>query len=120
MDDAKQDAFFVQLWDKTGLYPALGRTTIGALAGLVATNAVEGQFSTDGAGRATKGSCNLSHGEVLKVEAGESHALLWFDLLVALGWGNLHLRTLQGWQVLHFTFESGLLHLVLESVSAPP
>ncbi len=106
MEDAKQDAFFEQLWDRTGLYPALGRTTFGALAGIVATNAVAGQFPTEGAGRAPKGSCNFSHGEVLKMEAGESNALFWLDLLIVLGWGNLHLQTSQGWQVLHFTFES--------------
>jgi hypothetical protein len=96
MDDAKLDAFFVQLWDRTGLYPALGRTTIGALAGILATNAVAGQFPTDCAGRAPKGSCNLSHGEALKMEAGERHAFYGLDLLIVLGWGNLYLRTLQG------------------------
>jgi hypothetical protein len=40
------------------------------------------------------------------MEAGESHALFGLDLFVAIEWGDLHLRTLQGWQVLHFTFES--------------
>jgi hypothetical protein len=28
------------------------------------------------------------------------------DLFVVFQWGDLHLRTLQGLQVLHFTFES--------------
>jgi hypothetical protein len=42
------------------------------------------------------------------MEAGESHALFGLDLFVAIEWSDLHLRTLQGWQVLHFTFESAL------------
>jgi hypothetical protein len=29
---------------------------------------------------------------------------------VVFQWGDLHLRTLQGWQVLHFTFESAKLN----------
>jgi hypothetical protein len=40
------------------------------------------------------------------MEAGESHAFFGLDLFVAIEWSDLHLRTLQGWQVLHFTFES--------------
>jgi hypothetical protein len=37
---------------------------------------------------------------------GQPAALFWLGLLIVLGWGNLHLRTLKGWQVLHFKFES--------------
>jgi len=42
------------------------------------------------------------------MEAGESHAFFGLDLFVAIEWSDLHLRTLQGWQVLLFTFESAL------------
>jgi hypothetical protein len=40
------------------------------------------------------------------MEAGQGHTLFGLDLFVVLEWSNLHLRTLQGWQVLHFTLES--------------
>jgi hypothetical protein len=40
------------------------------------------------------------------MEAGESHALFGLELFVVFQWSDLHLRTLQGLQVLHFTFES--------------
>ena len=40
------------------------------------------------------------------MEAGESRALFGLDLFVVLEWSDLHLRTLHGWQVLHFIFES--------------
>jgi len=40
------------------------------------------------------------------MEAGESHAFFGLDLFAAIERSDLHLRTLQGWQVLHFTFES--------------
>jgi hypothetical protein len=42
------------------------------------------------------------------MEAGESHAFFGLDLFIAIEWSDLHLRTLQGWQLLHFTFESAL------------
>jgi hypothetical protein len=42
------------------------------------------------------------------MEAGESHAFFGLDLFVTNEWSDLHLRTLQGWQVLHFTFESAV------------
>jgi hypothetical protein len=50
----------------------------------------------------------VKHGEVLDMEAGESHAFFGLDLFVAIEWSDLHLRTLQSWQVLHFTFESAI------------
>ena len=109
MDDAKQDAFFVQFWDRTGLHSALGRTNLGALAGVGAIAAIAAQLPRDGAGRAPKGSGNLSHGEVLNMEAGESHALFGLDLFVVFQWSDLYLRTLQGLHVLHFTFEFALV-----------
>jgi hypothetical protein len=96
VNDAKQNGFFEQLWDMTGLYQALCRTNLGALAGIVATNAITAQFPTDGAWRAPKGSSNLSHGELLKMKTGQGHTLFWLDMLIVLGWGNLHLRTLKG------------------------
>jgi hypothetical protein len=40
------------------------------------------------------------------MEAGESHALFGLDLFVVFQWGDLHLRTYQDLQVLHFTIES--------------
>lgn len=72
----------------------------------MATNAVSVDFPSDGAGRGPKGPSNLSHGKLRKMEAGQGHALFGLDLLITLEWGDLHLRTLQGWQVLRFTFES--------------
>gem|GEM_PF-5473749 len=96
VNDAKQDAFFVQLWNRTGLYSALGRTNLRALAGIDAIAAVAAQLPRDGAGRAPKGPSNLSHRELLKMEAGKSYALFGLDLFVVIEWGNLHLRTLQG------------------------
>jgi hypothetical protein len=99
---------FVQFWDRTGLHSALGRANLGALAGVDTIAAIAAQLARDGAGRAPKGSGNLAHGEVLNMEAGESHALFGLDLFVAIEWSDLHLRTLQGWQVLHFTFESAM------------
>jgi hypothetical protein len=42
------------------------------------------------------------------MEAGESHALFGLELFVVFQWSDLHLRTLQGLQVLHFTFESAV------------
>lgn len=109
INDAKQDAFFVQLWDRTGLHSALGRTALGALAGIGAITADAAELPRDGAGRATKRSGDLSHGEVLNIEAGESHAFFGLDLFVAIEWSDMHLRALQGLQVLHFTFESARL-----------
>lgn len=79
MDDAKQDAFFVQLWNRTGLHSALGRKTLGALAGVDADAAIADQLPRDGAGRAPKRSGNLSHGEGLHMEADESHAFFRLD-----------------------------------------
>jgi hypothetical protein len=96
MDDAKQYAFFVQLLDRTGLHSALGRTTLGALAGVDAIAAIAAQFPRDGAGRASKGSCNISHGKLLKMKMGQGHAFFWLDLLIVLELGNLQLWTLQG------------------------
>jgi hypothetical protein len=49
----------VQLWNRTGLHSALGRTTLGALAGVGAIAAIAAQLSRDGAGCAPKGSGNL-------------------------------------------------------------
>jgi hypothetical protein len=46
------------------------------------------------------------------MEAGESHAFFGLDLFVAIEWSDLHLRTLQGWQVLLFTFESATSSVV--------
>ena len=106
VNDAKQNAFLMQLWNRTGLYSALGRTNLCALAGVDAIADVAAQLPSDGAGRAPKGPSNLSHGELLKMEAGQGHALFGLDLFVVFQWGDLHLRTLQGLQVLHFTFES--------------
>jgi hypothetical protein len=40
------------------------------------------------------------------METGQGHSLFRLELFVVLERGDLHLRTLQGWQVLHFTFES--------------
>lgn len=42
----------------------------------------------------------------LHMEAGESHAFFGLDLFAAIERSDLHLRTLQGWKVSHFTFES--------------
>jgi hypothetical protein len=72
----------------------------------VATNGIAAQLPSDGAGRAPKGPSNLSHGELLKMEAGQGHALFGLDLFVVFQWGDLHLRTYQDLQVLHFTIES--------------
>jgi hypothetical protein len=108
MDDAKQDAFFVQLWDRTDLHSALSRITLGAFAGVDAIAAIAAQLPRDGVGRAPKGSGNLSHGEVLSMEAGESYALFGLDLFVAIERSNLHQQPLQGWRVLYFTYESHL------------
>jgi hypothetical protein len=105
MDDAKQEAFFVQLWDRTGLHSALCCTTLGALAGVDAISTDAAELSRNGAGRVPKGLSNLSASELLKMEAGESHTLFWLDLLIVIGWINLHLLILQVWQVLHITFE---------------
>jgi hypothetical protein len=93
----------VQFWDRTGLRSALGRTNLGALAGVDAIAAIAAQLPRDGSGRAPKGSSNLSHGEVLNKEAGESHALFGLDLFVVFQWSDLHLRILRGLQVLHFS-----------------
>ena len=98
----------MQLWLRTALYAALGCTGLGALAGIVAADAVAVQLPRDGAGRTTKGSCNLSNGELLEMETGQGHTLFGLDLFVVLEWSDLHLRTLQGWQVLHFAFESAV------------
>ena len=106
MNDAKQNAFLMQLWNRSGLYSSFGGADRGGLAGVVATNGIAAQLPSDGAGRAPKGTSNLSHGELLKMEAGQGHALFGLDLFVVFQWGDLHLRTLQGLQVLHFTFES--------------
>jgi hypothetical protein len=112
MDDAKQDAFFVQFLDRMGLHSAHGRT--GALDGVYAVASIPAQLPHDSTGRALKGSGNLSHGEVLNMEAGESHALFGLDLFVVFQWSDLHLRTLHGLQVLHFTFESAPPFIYLE------
>ncbi len=112
MDDAKQDAFFVQLWDMTGLESALGCTIVGALAGVDAIAAIAAKLPRDGAGRASEGSGNLSHGEVLDMEANASQAFFGLDLFVAIEWSNLHLRTLQCWQVLHFTFNHSTIVII--------
>ncbi len=106
VDDAKRDAVFVQLWVRTGLHSALGRTNLDALAGVDAIAAIAAQLPSDGARREPKGSGNLSHGEVLNMDAGESHAFFGLDLFVSIECSDLHLRTLQGWQVLHFAFQS--------------
>ena len=113
MDDAKQNAFLVQLWDSTGLYSSFGGADHGGLAGVVATNAIAVELPCDGAGCTSKSSCNVSHGVVLEMEAGQGHALFGLDLFVVFQWSDLHLRTLQGLQVLHFTFESAASILTL-------
>jgi hypothetical protein len=82
----------------------LGCTTLGALAEVDTIAAIASQLPRDGAGRAHKGSGNLSHGEVLNMEAGESHAFIGLDLFVAIERSDLHLRTLQGWLVVHLTY----------------
>ena len=108
VNDAKQNALIVQLWIRARLYAALGSTDLGILAGIVAADAVAAELPRDGAGCTPKGASNLTDGELLKMEAGESHALFGLDMFVVFQWGDLHLRTLQGWQVLHFTFESAI------------
>lgn len=109
LNDAKQNAVFVQLWDWTRQYSALCRTSLRTLAGVDAIAAIAAELSRDGAGRTPKFVSNLTHGELLKMEAIESHALFRLDLFVVLEWSDLHLRTLQGLQVLYFTFESAHL-----------
>jgi hypothetical protein len=75
----------MQHWDRTGFYSSFGGAVHGALAGIVGTNPVAAQFQTDGAGRAPKGSCNFTHGELLKMEADQGHVLFGLDLLTVLG-----------------------------------
>lgn len=106
VNDAKQNAFLVQLWGSAGLYSSFGCADHGGLAGVVVTNAIAVELPCDGAGCTSKSSCNLSHGELLEMEAGQGNALFGLDLFVVFQWSDLHLRTLQGLQVLHFTFES--------------
>ena len=77
----------------------------------MATNAIAAQLPSDGAGCTSKSSCNVMHVVVLKMEAGQGHALFGLGLFVVFQWGDLHLRTLQGLQVLDFTFESALSNL---------
>jgi hypothetical protein len=50
------------------------------------------------------------------MEAGESHAFFGLDQLIVLEWSDLHLRTLQSWQVLLFTFESALFGRLMRSL----
>ncbi|PVE40961.1 hypothetical protein H663_019800 [Limnohabitans planktonicus II-D5] len=45
----------------------------------------------------------------LNDEEPQGNALFGLDLFVVFQWGDLHLRTLQGLQVLHFTFESDFM-----------
>ena len=111
VNDAKQNAFLMQLWNRSGLYSSFGGADHGGLAGVVAINAIAAQLPSDGAGCTSKSSCNVTHGVVLKMEAGQGHALFGLDLFVVFQWGDLHLRTLQGLQVLHFTFESALCEI---------
>jgi hypothetical protein len=59
----------------------------------------------DGAGRAVEHGGNVAQAVVLLQQAGHGHAVFGLELLVAAGRGG-HLLTLQGLQVLHFTFES--------------
>jgi hypothetical protein len=86
LNDAKENGFFTQLWDRTGLYSALGLKNFRALAGLNAIAAVAVEPPSDGAGRAPKSSRDLSHSELLIMEVGKSHTLLGLDLFVALEW----------------------------------
>ena len=94
------------LWEKIGQYAALGSLNLCALDGVRAIPNCPVELLRDGAGRTPKVTSNLTHGELLKMEAGESHALFGLDLFVVLEWSDLDLRTLQGWQVLLFTFKN--------------
>ena len=70
VNDAKQNAFLMKLGDITILYSLFCGADHGGLAGVVAINAIAVQLPSDGAGRTSKSSCNLSHGVVLKMETG--------------------------------------------------
>jgi hypothetical protein len=43
------------------------------------------------------------------MEAGQGHAPFGLDLFLVFQWGDLHLRTLQGWQVLQFVLKSTII-----------
>ena len=85
----------MQLWNRKRLYSALGRTNLRTLDGVDAIGAVSAQLSRDGAGRRPKVPSNLSHCELMKMEAGKNCALFRLDLFVMIAWSNLHLRILQ-------------------------
>jgi hypothetical protein len=70
----------------------------------------------DGAGRAVEHGGNVAQAVVLLQQAGHGHAVFGLELLVAAGRGG-HLLTLQGLQVLHFTFESALLKGAGQSIN---
>lgn len=88
VNDAKQNAFLMQLGGRTGLYSSFGGADLGGLDGVVATNAIAVQRPCDGAGCTSKSSCNVSHVVVLKMEAGQGHALFGLDLFVVFQWGG--------------------------------
>ena len=93
---AEQDAIWMELgqW-ATLLAPQLGtcsRCGAGVACGLY----VAPQLSADGAGRTPQ---DLGHGpntELLLGQADKRHPVFRLELLMALGWGALHLRTLLG------------------------
>ena len=64
-------------------------------------------LAADGAGRAVEHSGDIAHAVVLLQQAGHGHAVFGLELLIAPGC-RLHLLTLRGLQVLHFTFESAV------------
>lgn len=60
-----------------------GRTNLRAIVGEGAITTVAPQLPR-GARRAPKGPSNLSDGEFLKIEVGESHAIFWLNLFTVL------------------------------------
>lgn len=91
---AEQDAIWMEL-DRRAALPAssLGASTRYG-AGVACGLCVAPQLAADGAGGAPQ---DLGHGAILLMyQAGQRHAVFRLELLIALGWGALHLRTLLG------------------------
>jgi hypothetical protein len=113
MNNAKQDAVFVQPIGGAPKDASKSTASDRRLAAIASALTIALELAGNGVRRALEHLGYIACGVILLNEAGQSHTFFWLKLLIAFGWRVLHLRTLQGWQVLHFTFESALSYMTL-------
>lgn len=102
----------VQLCQRSACTPALLKSALGGATGVRTgwrstspLGDVAMALATDGAEDAVEHGGNVAQFVVLLRHAGHGHVALGLELLVTPGC-RLHLGTLRGLQLLHFTFES--------------